>query len=37
MMPKEYLMGELMTELENYKVSGKIIANFKQVIEDIEE
>jgi hypothetical protein len=37
MMPKEYLMGELMAELERYKVSGKILANFKQVIEDIEE
>jgi hypothetical protein len=37
MVPKEYLLGELITELERFKVSGNIIANFKQIIEDIEE
>jgi hypothetical protein len=37
MLPKEYLLEELATELENFKVGGKIIANFKQIIEDIED
>ena len=37
MLPKEYLLEELATELENFKVGGKVIANFKQIIEDIED
>jgi hypothetical protein len=37
MLPKEYLLNELTAELEKFKVSGKILANFKQIIEDIEE
>lgn len=37
MLPKEYLLRELMSELESFNVGGKFIANFKQIIEDIEE
>ena len=37
MLPKEYLLEELVSELESFEVGGKILANFKQIIEDIEE
>ena len=37
MLPKEYLLRELVSELESFEVGGKILANFKQIIEDIEE
>lgn len=34
--PFEYLTNELITDLENFKVSGSVIENFCQIIKDIE-
>ena len=36
-LPATYLTTELIEDLREYKVSEKIIANFEQIIKDIEE
>lgn len=36
-LPPEYILGELVTDLEKFEVGGDILSNFKQVIKDIEE
>lgn len=35
--PIDYVKNELITDLENLEVSEKILANFCQIVKDIEE
>ena len=36
-LPSEYILGELVADLEKFEVSGEILSNFTEVIKDIEE